>query len=67
MEARFISLDCALEIEQMVSKGFPAEFDLQVDSSSAALHPLKFVVSAATDVKTFLSNWLLLTEYLLTD
>ena len=67
VEAGFISLDGAPVIEQMVSRVLPAEFDLQVDPSSASLHPLTFVVSAATDVKTSLSNFLLPTEYLLTD
>ena len=67
VEAGFIALDGAPEIEQMVSKGLPAEFDLQVDPASASLHPLTFVVIAATDVKTSLRNCLLPTEYLLTD
>ena len=67
VEAGFISLDGAPVIEQMVSRVLPAQFDLQVDPSSASLHPLTFVVSAATDVKTSLSNFLLPTEYLLTD
>ncbi|WP_186470019.1 lipopolysaccharide assembly protein LapB [Synechococcus sp. A18-25c] len=67
VEAGFISLDCASEIEQFVSKGLPAEFDLEVDPSSTSLHPLSFVVNAATEVKTSLNNCLLSTEYLLTE
>ena len=66
VEAGFISLDCASEIEQMVSKELPAYFDQQFDPSSASLHPLTFVVSAATDVETSINNCLLPTEYLLT-
>ena len=67
VQAGFISFDCAPEIEQMVSKVLPAEFDLQVDLSSASLHPLTFVVSAATDVTISGSACFLPTEYLLTD
>ena len=67
VEAGFIPLDCASEIEQMVSMELPAEFDLQVDLSSASLHPLTLVVSAATDVKTFIGNYLFPTDYLITD
>ena len=58
VEAGFISLDGAPEIEQMVSKGLPAEFDLEVDPSSVSLHPLTFVVNAATDVKTSMKKYL---------
>ena len=67
LDRGFISLDCVSEIEQMVSKELPAEFDLQVNPSSASLNPLTFVVSAATDVTTLLNNCLLPTEYLMTD
>ena len=67
VDAGFISLDGAPQIEQMVSKELPAVFDLQVDPSSASLHPLTFVINAVTDVKTFGSSCLLPTEYLMTN
>ena len=67
VDSGFISLDGASEVEQMVSKGLPAEFDLKVDPASASLHPLTFVVNAVTDVKTSGSTYLLPTDYLVTD
>ena len=67
VDSGFISLDGAFEVEQMVSKGLPAEFDLKVDPASASLHPLTFVVNAVTDVKTSGSTYLLPTDYLVTD
>ncbi|WP_186470016.1 tetratricopeptide repeat protein [Synechococcus sp. A18-25c] len=66
VEAGFISLDCAPEIEQMVSRGLPAELDLKIDASSTSLHPLTFVVNSVTDVKTSGVTHLLPTNYLIT-
>ena len=67
VEAGFITLDGAPVIEQMVSSGLPAEFDLHVDPSSASLHPLTFVLNAVTDIKTVGDSWLLPTEALMAD
>ena len=67
VDAGFISLDTAPVIELMVSRHLPSEFELQIDPSSAAFHPLTFVVSATTDIMTSLGNCLIPTKYLLTD
>lgn len=63
--AGFISLDYDPVIGQMISRELPSEFDLHINPSSASLHPLTFVVSATTDVKTSLRTCLLPTEYLM--
>ena len=65
-EAGFLSLDCASEIEQMISRELPSELNLHLDYSSASLHPITFVFNAVTEVKTSARAWLLPTEYLMT-
>ena len=67
VESGFISLDSAPEIDRMICRELPSEFDLQIDSSSASLHPLTFVVSAATNESTAIRNCFVPTEYLMTD
>ena len=65
--AGFISLDCASEVDQMVSRELPSEFDLKIDLSLASLHPLTFVMNVVTDVESAHQNWLLPTGYLISD
>ena len=66
VDAGFISLDGSSAIDDLVTRKLPSTFDLQIDLSSASLHPLTFIVSAATDVKTSMRNWLVPTEFLKT-
>ena len=67
VESGFISLDCAPEIQRMICRELPSEFGLQIDSLSASLHPLTFIVSAETSESTAIRNCFIPTEYLMTD
>ena len=67
IESGFISRDSSPFVNQLVSQALPLEFELGIDTSSASLHPLTFVVSAVTDVNVMGRAWLCPTEYLMTD
>ena len=67
MDAGFLSRDCSHEVEKIVSRKLPEEFDLRVNPSATSLHPLTFVVNASTDITTTLSCRCFPTEYLLSD